>query len=344
MMFRFAIVLSVICASLSHARETDSRVLGVGLATIDLLIQVSDDFLAEHIKSGKGSSCGSSAFMIQKVLSDHGKEAKVVSGGSAANTVRALAQLGEKCAFYSRVGSDDYGRKFCRDLAKIGVEERIAKIENVPTSQVLCMISPEGQRTFIACDPILDDSAPKKEDFEGIQWLHMEARQFNCEEMAMKILQMAHSLHINVSLDLSGCDVIQRHRAALHRAIPQYVDIVFCNEDEIVEFTGLPPMEGALKLQELCPVAVVTLGGAGCIVGYENKAVHVPGLPARVVDTTGAGDFFSAGFLYGVLHGKSMEVSAQIGHRLGSAIVEVIGAELPESSWGVVRDAVGKYL
>ena len=341
MLFRLA---ALFCFILFATHANENRIMGVGPAPIDLLIQVSDDFLKEHILHRKGGDCQCEPDTIQRILAISGKEPKIVAGGSTANTIRALAKLGEKCVFFGQVGNDPYGEEFCRDLSMSGVEAQIAKIPDMTTCHVLCMISPEGQRTFLGFDPGLDEKiVPTQNDFKNVQWLHMEARHFDHGDMAMKVFQMARESGVKASIDLSAMEVIDRHRGKITEALSKYVDIVFCNEDEILEMTGLPPEAGALKLQELCPVVVVTLGNKGCIVGYGKKVVHVPGFAANVIDTTGAGDFFAAGFLYGYLQGKSMEIAAKIGHHLGSAIVEVIGAQLPEEHWNKTRAAVAKY-
>jgi len=319
------------------AVENDYRVLGVGSAPIDLLIQVDDSFLAAHIWGEKGGSCPCDPTTIERVIRESGKKAKYIPGGSAANTIRALAKLGEKCAFFSHVGNDVYGEAFCCDIAASGIVSRIVEIAESSTAHVLCMVSPEGERTFLGYDPVVEEQLPADEDLDGVQWIHMEARQFDHSATAMKTLKMARERGIKTSIDLSCPEIVRKHKEILLEALAQYIDIVFCNENEVQVLTGLSPEEGCLKLQELCPVAVVTLGSKGCLVGYGKKAVLVPALPANVIDTTGAGDFFAAGFLYGYLQAKSMEVCALIGHRLGSAVVQEIGAQISESKWEEIR-------
>jgi sugar/nucleoside kinase (ribokinase family) len=150
-------------------------------------------------------------------------------------------------------------------------------------------------------------------------------------------MKLAKEANCKVSIDLSDSWTVSRHKETLQYLLSNYVDIVFANEDEVLALTGLSPEDGCLKLQEICPIAVVTLGPDGCLVGHKDKIITVATYPATVLDTTGAGDLFACGFLYGYLHNYPLLACARIGNRLGSSIVEVIGAELPKEKWGEIQ-------
>ena len=149
-------------------------------------------------------------------------------------------------------------------------------------------------------------------------------------------MQLAKELGIRISIDLSSFGIVEQYKETLNQLISDYVEIVFCNEAEIVALTGLSPEAGCLELQKICPVAVVTLGAEGCLIGHRGTVTAVPPFPANVIDTTGAGDYFAAGFLYGYLRDNPLERCGRIGNRLGSAIVEVISAELPQENWKAI--------
>ena len=317
----------------TFAGADEYRVLGVGTAAVDLLIQVDDNFFEAHVPGEKGGSflCGPDT--VSRILQAHGTAHKIVPGGSSANTMRALAKLGERSAFFSHIGADSLGDYFGKDLNKWGVIARLVKLSDLPTAQILCIITPDGQRTFRAFDPPVAHVLPAEEDFKNVQLVHLEARQLRNGSSVEVALQLAKKVGAQVSLDLSCFEIVREFRPVLLELIEKYVDIVFCNEDEIRALTGLPSQEGCLELQKITKIVAVTQGSKGCIVGQKGEIIVVPTYPATVVDTTGAGDLFAAGFLYGYLHNFSLRECALLGNRLGSAVVEVIGAQLPEVRW-----------
>lgn len=323
------------------AGEEDLRVMGVGFCAIDLMVQVDDTFVEEHICSVKGDSHLGTFDLIDNVIAKTGKAPKAVPGGSAANTVRALSHLGQPCAFLGHVGQDHWGNHFSDNLAQLGVDLRL---KDAPfTARVLCLISPDGQRTFLACDPEVD-SVPTKADFQGIRWLHLEARNLQNRSVFETSIAIARLLGIPISLDLSCCTIVDRYKEDLLRVIANDADLVFCNEDEIAVLTGMDPEAGCMELQQMCSIGIVTLGEKGCLVGHQGNVTAVPAYSARVVDTTGAGDYFSAGFIYGYLRNRSLEECARIGHHLANAVVEVIGTELPYERWEKIVQTVSSEI
>lgn len=337
MFFRF-LLLFLLSFFLSLKAHEPERILGVGAATIDLLVLVDDHFLESQASVKKGGSNPSDPNTIKRLLFEVRSPVKIVPGGSAANTVRALSKLGEKCAFYTRIGSDSYGDHFSKSMHTLGIEGRFKISPEYATSHVLCLITPDTQRTFLGYDQKITDLIPSSEDFKNLKWVHMEARQLKSGIPVDKIMQLSKENGAGISLDLSSFELVDEFRDSLMHLISTYVDIVFCNEDEIRALTHLSPEEGCLKLQTLCPIAVVTRGAEGCLVGSQNSLLAIPTFPAKNIDTTGAGDLFASGFLFGYLNGYSLSTCAQIGNRLGSAIVEVIGAELPEEKWKTIHD------
>ncbi len=312
----------------------DIRVMGSGFCTMDLLVQVEDAFIEEHIVPGRGGNQEGTFELIDSVLAKVKRVPKVVPGGSAANTVRALARLGQPCAFLGHVGRDHWGEHFASHLEKHGVELRL---KHAPfTSRVLCLISPDGQRSFLACDPRLD-TIPDKSDFKDVKWIHLEARNLFNRAVFEKTVELARESAIPLSMDLSCCRTVKHFKEDLLRIIENDVDLLFCNEDEAALLLGLDPKAACYELQKRCTVAVVTLGKEGALIGHKDKVVSVPAYPTQVVDTTGAGDYFSAGFIYGYLRSLPLEECACIGHRLAKAVVAVIGTELAEESWEALR-------
>jgi sugar/nucleoside kinase (ribokinase family) len=335
------ILLSCLLWSTACAEPT-YRVLGIGSAAVDLLVQVDDAFFAQQMVEGKGGSVLCDSETIDRIIEMSGTTAKIVPGGSTANTMKALAKLGEASAYFSHIGVDALGHYFCDHLKKGGVVDLLLKRMDLSTPKVLCLITPDGQRTFRAFDPPVHDITLNRNIFTDVVLIHLEARQIRNGLSLQKALQYASDANSIVSLDLSCFEVVRDYRDSLLYLMKEYVDILFCNEDEIFELLGLPPKEGCLKLTEICPTVVVTQGAKGCLVCQKNECLAIPTFFAQVVDTTGAGDHFAAGFLYGYLHHMPLSTCARFGHRLGSAIVEVVGAELPEEKWDEIREFIRK--
>lgn len=328
--------LSLFCFSL-FASE-DIRIMGVGYCTVDLLVQVEDSFVEQHIVSKKGECQREEAFEpIDFVLGKIREKPKIAPGGSAANTVRALAQLGQPCAFWGHVGEDSWGESFVADLLRYRIDPRLKKAPF--TSRVLCLISPDGQRTFLSCDPEVEEM-PVQSDFQDIRWMHFEARQMFNRTVFEEMIAFAREFGIRISLDLSCTSTVKCFKQELLDLIKSDVEVLFCNESEAEALLGLRPEEACLELQKRCPVAVVTIGEKGCLVGHHKTVTAVEACPANVVDTTGAGDYFSAGFLYGYFRDLPLEKCARMGHRLAKEVVQVIGTELSDETWDSLRSQI----
>jgi len=337
MAFRFLIFFSLIFG-IASAQSDSSMILGIGIPPIDFLVHVDDDFIIEQaqVEKGRGRSCDSETF--DRILEATHVIPTISPGGCAANTMRALAALGETCAYFGCIGPDRYGEHIVQNIRQLGIREQLRLMQH-PTTKVLCMISPDGERTYLGFDPVTD-IVPSPEDFSDVHWVYIESFALQNGSCVERGMQLAKEAGAKISFALCATFLIQEHKKRMLDLIANYVDIVFCNEDEVSVLTGLSPEEGCLKLQEICPIAIVTKGAAGCLVGHKGKILDVPAFQTCPVDTTGAGDYFAAGFLYGHKRGYPLSACARIGHRLGSAIIQVTGTTLSEERWEVVRAAL----
>ncbi len=306
-------------------------VMGIGDCTMDLLAQVDDSFIETHAAGHRGGDLYCTSKELDRVLSILERCVKVVPGGSAANTIRALSHLGVQCAFLGAVGQDEWGDRFRENFVGLGVEARL-KIAPF-TSRVLCLISPDGERTFLVDNPSIEGWFASKNDLLGVKWIHLEARSLTGDrESVEEALTLARELGIPFSIDLSSVEIVKEYKDCLTRLI-RSAELVFCNEDEIYVLTGLKREEGCFHLQQMCPVGVVTLGEKGCLVGSKGSVEAVSAHPVQAIDTTGAGDYFAAGFLYGYFKNRSLRECGGIGNRLGGAIAGVVGTALPREKW-----------
>jgi len=316
------------------------RVLGVGAPIVDLLVHVDDAFLS-GLNGGKGGMVLVSSTELNTILAQSGKQAEQVAGGSAGNTIFGLANLGVPTSFLGKVGKDVTGEFYTKRLAEFGGETRNFRYSSeVYTGRCLCLVTPDSQRTMrtdlgAAATIAAADVTP--DVFRDISHVHLEGYAMANTEFFFQVLRLAKRAGCVISLDLASYEVVKAIKTKLPEILP-LVDIVFANEDEAEAFSGFSaPEDQVKKLQFFCKTAVVKLGSKGCCVMDHGRPVMVPTTPVKAVDTTGAGDLWQAGFLYGLLQGRGVVDCARMGAVLGAEVVQVIGAEIPAARWPDVK-------
>lgn len=328
-MFRFLFPLLLSCSLFADPH----RILGIGTAAVDLLMHIDDPFFSTHVGGRKGDCTASTPEILDQIIAASHIQPKLFPGGSAPNVIRGLASLGEHCAFHGPIGNDSFGSHFIQNLKERGITPFLTPIPNHPTLNILCLVTPDGQRTFRVIDVETNCFVLQEEAFEKRDLVLFEAYLLRKCKWVELAFQKARASGAKISLDLSSYQIAEQFQSTLLHLISNYVDILFANEDEVFALTGLPPEEGCRYLQTLCPISVITLGPKGCLVGHDNEILSIPAFPAIPIDTTGAGDLFASGFLYGYLNHLPLSICAQMGNKLGSAIVEIDGATLPPEKW-----------
>lgn len=337
LLFCLSLVIFVTSFSLNAC---DYKILGIGAPAMDMLISVDEEFL-KTIPGEKGGSLEVNWEDFSKIM-QYGQSQNifVASGGSASNTIKGLASLGQKSAFFGKTGRDEMSYEYLSRITSFGVIPLLIETET-PITQVAGLITPDGQRTFryfLGASKELKGEDLTESLFQDVTLVHIEVYALYNGDLVEKAMQLAKEAGALVSIDLGSFEVVKQFKERLLHLISSYVDIVFSNEDEIKALTGLDSEAGGEFLKDLCPIAVVKLGKDGCFVMSGSYKIHSPGIPAKVVkDTTGAGDHFASGFLHGFLEGCSLDVCGYYGNLTGSAAVEVYGAEIPESKWEELR-------
>nr|CAG4715686.1 unnamed protein product [Naegleria fowleri] len=282
----------------------------------------------------------------------------ICSGGSCCNTIKGLAGLGESCALVGKIGNDPLGVLYRNHLTKRQVFPLMSMSPLTRTGEVICLITPDGQRTMRAflgssLEMTADDLVPS--DFNGIKLLHVEGYAIYNQPLTIRAIQLAKSVGAMVSFDLGSFELARSFKPLILEYLSNYVDIVFCNSEEARELLGHDDPEAAVEyLASFCRVAIVMMGREGCWVkegaspgktGKGEKYRHHLS-PEEVVehplDTTGAGDLFAAGFLYGYLQGYSIEQCARLGSLNAREVVMVMGAEVPQEKFKEIKGAVNK--
>ncbi len=317
-----------------------SKVLGIGNALVDILFRLENDNLITELGLSKGSMQLVDKDFVNLVLSktQHLKHTQA-SGGSAANTIHGLASLGVETGYIGKVGNDELGNFFTSDVVKNHIKPFL-KVSETETGVASTLVSTDSERTFgtflgaaveIGADD-LDESL-----FAGFQYFHIEGYLVLNTELVEKALKIAKAKNMTISLDLASFNVVEAHLQFLRDMTVKYVDIVFANEEEAKAFTGKEP-EGALtEIAAMCTVAVVKTGKNGSLIQQGDDVFRIGAIPAKVIDTTGAGDAYAAGFLYGLSKGLSADRCGHIGALLAGNVIQVMGGKIPHEAWNKIK-------
>lgn len=324
--------------------QSKIKVLGAGSPILDLLLNVSEDFV-ESIPGSKGGMQLVGPDELDSLVAQSKASPARVPGGSAGNTIFGLAKLGMDVSFFGKVGDDEDGLFYKNCLAEAGGDvKNFRNAGKVHTGRCLSLITPDSERTMrtdLGAAATLTEEDVDAIDFSGITHVHIEGYMLFAEKLLMRLLERSKKAGCTVSLDLASFEVVKAGKAVLPKMLTDYIDIVFSNEDEAREFCGdSSPENAAEKLSGHCRTAVVKLGKDGCCIRHDGKTVKVPAELVKAVDTTGAGDLWQAGFLYSFLNGRSLEDCGKAGSILGAEVVQVIGAKIPDSRWEIIRKRI----
>lgn len=323
-----------------------TKVLGIGNALVDLLIRLEDDRMLKELNLPKGSMTLVDA-QTKEMLSVKSRHLKreMASGGSAANTIHGLAQLGVETAFIGTVGKDDIGDFFKNDMLKSHIQPKL-NFSDTPSGVATALISPDGERTFgtfLGAAIELSRGDLKPEDFIGYDFLHVEGYLVQNHELLEAILKLASQAGLKISLDMASYNVVEENLDFLKTMVADYVDIVFANEEEARAFTGLDPEQAIHPIAENTEVAIVKTGSKGSMVKSGDKVIVIEPLPAKVIDTTGAGDLYASGFLYGMLNNMDLKTAGRTGSLLATKVIGVLGAKITDEQWGAIHEEIRNF-
>lgn len=319
-------------------------ILGGGSAMIDLLVSVDDDFL-KSINAEKGGTVLVGMDEMNAIIRAAGVEPIAVPGGSAGNTIFGLAELGMPTAFIGKIGHDKEGAVYRDSLLALGARGNSFRYaDDMNTGCCLSLITPDSERTMrsnFGASSLLSPEEITAADFEGVRHFHVEGYQLFLPGIVERMVELAKEAGCTMSIDLCAFEIVRNMKDRLAVLLPLF-DIIFANEDEAAELCGPgTPEEWAEKIGRIAPIACLKLGTDGSIIksksGLDRVEAHVvPG-----VDTTGAGDLWESGFLYGYLNGYSMAEAARFGSIVAAEVVKVIGTKIPADRWPVIKQKMG---
>ncbi len=312
--------------------------VGIGNSIVDILVKTEDEFLTNH-QLKKGSMClideDQASKLYESCISD-----QKISGGSAANTIAGFAMLGGKAGFIGRVKNDSLGETFTNEIREIGVIYETPPAEiGYPTAQCFVFVTPDAERTmctFLGASTQLDPEDIDLSIVKQAKVLYLEGYLWDsppAKKAFLSAAQAAKDAGKKVALSLSDAFCVERHRESFLELIEKHIDILFANQSEIMSLYQTSEFEEAIqKVKGKAKIVILTSGEKGSIILSEEKFLKIPAYKfGELIDTTGAGDLYASGFLYGFTQNKSLEECGRMGSICAGQIVTQLGprSEIP---------------
>jgi sugar/nucleoside kinase (ribokinase family) len=308
-------------------------VIGIGNAIVDIIGRCDDEFLARH-QALKGNMRLVDAEMVQSIYAEMGPGVEI-SGGSAANTMVGIASFGGRAAFIGKVADDDFGKVFAHDIRAAGVEFASLPVGGkAPTSRCLILVTPDGERTmntYLGISTDLDQGEVDPEAIRASNIVYLEGYLFDQPEAKAafrQAVEIARSAGRKVALTLSDGFCVARHRSEFRDLIRNGIDILLANEDEITSLYETEDFEDAAQqAAKDTELAALTRSEKGSVIIADGQRLEIPVHPVdRLVDSTGAGDLYAAGFLFALATGKDLATAGKFGSVAAAEIISHIGA------------------
>lgn len=323
------------------------KVIGMGNALTDMLVNMKSDDTLAAFSLEKGSMNLVDTELQKKISkSVAGLPYTLSLGGSASNTIRAMARLGSQVGFIGKVGQDSTGDFFEQGLINVGVQPFILR-GNSHSGRCVSLVSPDGERTMItylgaAMEMTSYEISPDM--FAGYDCLYIEGYLVQDHDLIGYAVRTAKQCGLKVAIDLASFNVVAENLEFLRSLVSEYVDILFANEQEARTFTGEDePLNALQAISEMCDLAVVKIGTKGALIKQGAEVLHVGIMAAaKRVDTTGAGDYYAAGFLSGMCQGLNLRQCGTIGAIAAGKVIEVVGTTFGEDAWNEIFNLATK--
>jgi sugar/nucleoside kinase (ribokinase family) len=266
----------------------------------------------------------------------------MASGGSAANTIHGLAMMGAGAGFIGSIGRDDLGDFFETDLRQAGINTMLIRRESF-TGTAVALISPDSERTFathLGAAIELEARDLEPEQFNGYDILYLEGYLIINKPLVETACAIAKENGMKIALDLASYNVVEARLDDFKEIVEKYADIVFANEEEARAFTGFYHEEALQEISKLCEIAVVKVGSQGSWIQREGEKIKIDAATVKLKDTTGAGDLYASGFLYGYARGEDLVRCGLYGSILAGHVIEIVGARMDSDKWQKARNEV----
>ena len=322
-----------------------NSIVGMGNPLVDIIVRVDDDFI-KKLGFKKGSMNHVDLKRRDEILEKAKKySVEKVTGGSVANTIIGLSELGISTSYIGKLGEDRNGEFFYNDMNDNKIKTYF-KYGEAGTGTAICLITKDSERTFatyLGAAIELDAKDLVYNEFEGSENFFLEGYMVQNHKLVKHSVDLARKAGNKIIIDLASFNVVEENREFLNGIVSEYVDIIFANEEESEAFTGLSdPEEGLKKISELCDIAVVKIGSRGSLIMKNERKYSIKAELTKAVDTTGAGDLYASGFLYGIAKGLPMEKCGNIGSILAREIVETFGAKIDPDRWDSLKEKISE--
>ena len=323
----------------------------IGNALIDQEFQVSDDFLIQHSlqKGTMQLTDGETQANLYNNLIKTQRHKGQASGGSAANTTVAFSALGGQAFYACRVGNDDLGDIYLKGLNEAGIYTTTKSVSEGVTGTCMVLVSDDSERTMQTYLGITAELSATQIDFEPLQtakWLYIEGYLSTSDTARAAVKQareIAKSNQVKIALTLSDPAMVQYAREGLDELLDDGVDLIFCNQQEAMMYTGTETAEAALEqLKQKSKYIVITLSAQGALIYDGNNAFSVPGRQVTAVDANGAGDAFAGSFLYALNAGLGFQTAAQLAILISSEVVSQFGPRLAVEDYAKLLHSIQK--
>ena len=323
------------------------KVLGIGNALVDMMTPLKGDSIIEQLGFEKGSMTlvdEEKSREIKHITAQY--VSSMASGGSAANTIHGLSKLHVESGFIGAIGDDTLGKIFEKNMNSASVKTYLS-LKDDDTGTAVAMISKDSERTFAthlgAAEKLMADDLYRSV-FSGYDYLYLEGYLITNMDLIEKACIYAREEGLKIAIDLSSFNVVEDFRDNFSYIIDNYVDIIFANEYEAKAFTGIDAEEALQVLVRKCEIAVVKTGAEGSLVHDGKEMIKVDAMDVDCIDTTGAGDLYASGFLYGLANNALLDKCGFFGTLLASYVIQVIGPKIDIEQWPKIREEINERL
>lgn len=310
------------------------QVVGVGAALVDLVAPVSEEWVVRQKKQKGGMnlvSWGEMGLVLGNI-----EELQTIPGGSASNTIVALSRLGAATRFICKTGNDDLGDVYSLNLYHNGVDGYVRK-STTPTGRVLSAVTPDAQRTmfsYLGASSELFPAEITDTAFQNMNILYLEGYLAYNPTILLHCINIAKNYDMEVVFDCGSFNVINDCRFIIDKLIEEKkIDILIANEDEAKALTSVEEDLACMEMAKMAKIAVVKVGKKGSIIGAEDQIFTIETPKVRAIDTTGAGDFWASGFLYGYLNDWTLEKCGKLASACAAEVVQIMGAVIDDSAY-----------
>jgi len=317
-----------------------SKIVGIGNALVDIILDIDSEKIFKEKSIPKGSKEHVDKEKFDEIYNTLDiNQATVSSGGSAANTISALANLGFDTSFLAVAGGDEYGKLFENEMKDSGVKLNLIKKEG-DTGKILHLISPDKEATTIGYSGVNSKFEPKdlsEQYFYGYDYLYIDGYLMNNHELMEALADFGKLNYMKVVFDVASSHFAEGNREFLKKFIKNKVDILFGNDLEIFSYTGQEPERAIRTIAKDCDIVVVKLGSRGSYIQRGEEFYHISAAPVDPIDASGAGDLYAAGFLYGLMEDYHLTHCGKVGAFLASKILSQKGARFSFEEWREIK-------